>query len=145
MEKRSKKKLWIFAIVAVVLVASGILLAVILSGGGSISSGVFIMSSENQNNGSWTFSAGRANGYKSISRNLSQEELGNFVVDSSIGDGEMALILSQGEINQTIDLSEGAMKLSAEDMDVNVFIPGQIRIRLEFKNAENLSVKIGWR
>ncbi|MCL2544934.1 MAG: hypothetical protein FWE77_03335 [Clostridia bacterium] len=127
------------------MAAMGILLAVLLSGGVSVNSGLFVMKTEGYNNDGWTFAAGRANGHSTVTRDFSREALDSLVVDSSIGGGEMALILSQGNISQTIDLSGGELSLSAEELGVSAFSPGRIRMWLEFGNAENVSVKIGWR
>jgi len=78
-------------------------------------------------------------------RNLSQEDLSKFSVDSRIAEGEMFLILSQGEKSQSIDLSKGTTKLSAEDVGMDMFNSGRIGMQLTFNNAKNIDVTISWR
>jgi hypothetical protein len=150
MEKNSKKnlKLLILAVI-IVLVASSVVVAIfvfnIASSGVDHSSGTFIMKVESRTSSRWMFSAQSAQGYSTIFCDLSQEDLNNFSVDSNIVEGEMLLILSQGENSQTIDLSEGKMALSAEDMGLDMFNSGRISMQLKFDNAKNLSVNISWR
>jgi hypothetical protein len=147
MEKNSKRnsKLLFLIILTVSLIVVGVAIAIFVVNGMAYSSGTFIMKSESRNSDSWTFSAREANGHSSIVRNLSQGELDTFFVDSRIADGEMFLILSQGEINQIINLSEGTLNLSAKDLGMDVFNPGRISIQLKFDSAKNVDVNINWR
>ena len=149
MEKNSKKssKPLILAVI-IILVVTSVLVTVfavnLTRNGVNQSSGTFIMKIESHTSNSWTFSAQSAQGYSTISRNLSQENLNNLTVNSNIAEGEMLLILSQNEKNQTINLSEGKTNLTTENIDINMFNPGQISIQLKFNNAKNLSVNINW-
>ena len=149
MEKNSKKSLnpLILAVIIVLVVASVLVtvFAVNLTRNGvNQSSGIFIMKIESHTSNSWTFSAQSAQGYSTISRNLSQENLNNLTVNSNIAEGEMLLILSQNEKNQIINLSEGKTNLTTENIDIDMFNPGQISMQLKFNNAKNLSVNINW-
>jgi len=149
MEKNSKKssKPLILAVI-IILVVTSVLVTVfavnLTRNGVNQSSGTFIMKIESHTSNSWTFSAQSAQGYSTISRNLSQENLNNLTVNSNIAEGEMLLILSQNEKNQTINLSEGKTNLTTENIDINMFNPGQISMQLKFNNAKNLSVNINW-
>ena len=150
MERNSKRNLIILILAVVtVLVVSSVIIAVVVvninHSGMNNESGFFIMKSQSDTPHRWTFSAQSANGQSTIFRNLNQENLDKFSVDSSITDGKMLLILSQDENSQTIDLSEGAMTLSAEDIGMDVFTPGQISMQLKFDNAKNLAVTVNWR
>ena len=71
--------------------------------------------------------------------------MSKFSVDSRIAEGEMFLILSQGEKSQSIDLSKGTTKLSAEDVGMDMFNSGRIGMQLTFNNAKNIDVTISWR
>jgi len=149
MEKNSKNLKPLILVGVIVLVVSIVLVSVFVVNftrdGVNQSSGTFIMKSERHAGGSWTFSAQSAQGHSTIFRNLSQEDLNKLSVSSSIDKGEMLLILSQDEKSQTIDLSEGDMYLSAEDLGVDIFNPEQIiSMQLKFNNAKNLSVNIYW-
>jgi hypothetical protein len=107
-------------------------------------SGIFTMRVEHHNKDSWTFSARNAQGYSIIFHDLSQEDLDNFSVTSHFTDGEMSLILSQGDNVQTIDLSKETIQMSAEDLNMNTFNPGRISMQLKFNDAKNIDVHIGW-
>jgi len=149
MEKNSKKSLSpVILAVIIVLVVTSVLVTVfavnLTRNGVNQSSGIFIMKIESHTSNSWTFSAQSAQGYSTISRNLSQENLNNLTVNSNIAEGEMLLILSQNEKNQTINLSEGKTNLTTENIDIDMFNPGQISMQLKFNNAKNLSVNINW-
>ncbi|MDR2720448.1 MAG: hypothetical protein LBC03_06575 [Nitrososphaerota archaeon] len=150
MERKSKRNLiiLILAVVTVLVVSSVIITVVVVNtnpNGMKYESGVFIMKSQSNTNNRWTISAQSANGQSTIFRNLNQENLDRFSVDSSITDGKMLLILSQDENSQTIDLSEGTMNLSAEDIGMDSFNPGQISMQLKFDNAKNFAVTVSWR
>jgi hypothetical protein len=136
-------------VVAIVLVVvSSVVIAVFalnLADGVDLSPSTFILKFESQTSDKWTFSAQSAQGHSSIFCDLSQEELNKLSVDSRIAEGEISLVLSQGEKSQSIDLSGGTRKLSAEDLGVDMFNPGRIKMQLKFNNAKNLDVKIGWR
>ncbi|MDR2707483.1 MAG: hypothetical protein LBB87_01880 [Nitrososphaerota archaeon] len=149
MEKSSKRNLkpLILAVVIVVVVSSVLLTFFVVNFSGigvNQSSGVFTMKRESHARGSWIFSARSAQGYSTIFCDLSQEDLNKLSIDSRIAEGEMLLILSQGELSHSIDLSDGKMDLNAEDMGVDMFNPGRISMQLKFNNAKDLSVHITW-
>jgi len=152
MEKNSKRKvkpLFLGVIVVVVVVVASVIGALfvldMVNGGVDQYSGMFTMKFETKTSNSWTFSAQSAQGYSTIFRDLNQQDLNKISVDSSIGEGKMVLIISQDEYNQSIDLSSGTMNLSADDLGMDMFNPGQISMKLEFTNAKNISVNISWR
>lgn len=137
----------LLVVVIVLAVASviGVMFVLGVFNGLDHSSGTFIMQVESRTSGGWTFSAQSAQGYSTIFRDLSQEELNKFSVDSSIAEGEMLLILSQDDNSQSINLSEGKITLSAEDLGMDMFNPGRVSMQLKFNGAKNLSVNISWR
>jgi hypothetical protein len=108
-------------------------------------SGTFIGESQTRNNDGWRFSATRANGHQTIFQDLSQENMDNLTIESRIDNGRMYLILSQGNIRQTIDLSAEEMFLSNSDFDMSAFEPGRFSIRFEFNRAENVRLNVRWR
>jgi len=132
MEKASKKnsKLLLLTIILVLVVSSAFVVVFVVNfnrNGVNQSFGTFILKFESHNRNSWTFSAQSVQGYSTIFRDLSQEDLNRIFVNSRVAEGEMLLILSQGEKSYSINLSEGEMYLSAEDMCMDMFSPGQIR------------------
>ena len=150
MEKKSKLNLKILLLVVIIaVVAASVIGAIvvvnIVNNGVDHNSGIFTMEFETRTSDHWTVSAQSAQGYSIIFRDLSQQDLNKISVDSNIAEGEMSLILSQGEHSQTIDLSGGAKNLSADDMGMDMFNPGRISMQLKFNNAKNIAVNINWR
>jgi len=130
--------------VIVSLVVVGVVVAFVMFYGVNYSSGTFIMKFESHGSGYWSFSAKSANGYSSLSRVLSQEDLDHFSVKSSLSGGGLFLVLSQGEVCQTIDLSEGEMYFSAKDLGMEMFSPGQLSMQLKFDGAKDVAVNVNW-
>jgi hypothetical protein len=150
MDKKSKRnlKLLILAVIIILAISSVLITVFVVNltrNGVDHYSGVFTMKFESHTSNKWSFSARSAQGYSTIFRDLSQEDLNKLSIDSSIGEGEMLLVLSQDENSQTIDLSEGEMNLSAEDMGMEMFSPGRISMQLKFNDAKNVDVNINWR
>jgi len=143
----NSKKLLILAVVIILVVSSVIVTIFVIDfarDGVDHKSGIFTLDFQSKGSDSWTFSAQSAQGYSIIFRDLSQEDLNKISVESSIAEGEMFLILSQDENSQSIDLSEGTMKLSSKDMGMDAFNPGRISMQLKFNNAKNLAANISW-
>jgi len=106
---------------------------------------LFVGTTDISTNNHWRFTARRANGQQTLTRSLNQEDLRNFTVNSTIESGEMFLILSQGGSRQTINLGGGEMTLSADDIGLDEFEPGSIRMQLDFVEARGATVYIRWR
>ena len=107
---------------------------------GSVSSGVFTMQNSRLRDSEWMFSARTANGWVRRTPNLSAEELAAFHVTSSSGQG-VRLRLEQDDRIEVIDLSGNIN----EPVDLSDFVPGRIRIRLEFERANDVYVRVRWR
>lgn len=103
--------------------------------------GHFSAQENNLQNGVWTISAGRANGYSRRSPELNEAEQSNFQITSRNSSGSITLRIEQGQQLETIDIPnsfEGFIDLSA-------FEPGRMIIAAEFHEAEDVSLTIRWR
>ena len=150
MENVSKKytKLLIFILIGIVLLSIGVNLLMRFTSLGEISSirsGAFANTSQGIDNDGLYFYADEANGHSIFFANLNQEALDKFSLLSRISSGEMILVMKQDNIEKKLDLSESSIEVSANDMDLSMFIPGRIEIQLFFINAEVVNVAIGWR
>jgi len=105
--------------------------------------GFFTLRSIYANDYMIVYSARTANGFHSFNRNLTEDNIGNLLINSNIHQGEMRLILIQGDIIHAIDLSEPTFH-STIDLGMSVFNPGVLRLRLEFTNAVGVRVEIIW-
>ncbi|MCL2704033.1 MAG: hypothetical protein FWE91_10565 [Defluviitaleaceae bacterium] len=142
-----KIKLIILAIFFAVLVAvsAGLLIYSVtggsLTGFGSVKSGAFSMSMNWYSDGRWSFNARSANGRISRSPNLTAEELNSFFVTNSNNNGEVSLLISQGNVETTVDISGYFNGY----IDMSDFKPGRIRLQLNFNRASDVSALIRWR
>ena len=90
---------------------------------------------------SWLISINRVNGSSRRDINFTTESLTSLHVENTNSDGNVSLVISQGETEQTIDISDNFNEI----LDISdTFEPGSIRLRLEFENAENVRVSLSW-
>jgi len=103
-------------------------------GCGSVTSSIFSA------NG-WTFTANSSNGESSTHmRSFTAEELESLYVESSVGSGSVALILTQGGNEREFDISG---EFSGH-IDTSEFIAGQISLQMRFDNARDVDISITW-
>jgi hypothetical protein len=89
---------------------------------------------------SWSYTASRINGNARRDINFSAEGLSNLYVSSSNGEGSIRLTLSQGDVEETFDISGSFSGY----IDTSAFEPGQIRVALRFDNAQDIDLFINW-
>jgi len=115
--------------------------------GGSVRvvrSGTFINMKQDVGSDGWHFFAEEANGHITFFVNLDQHSLDNFSFESGISDGEMSMLITQGDLTQIFDLSEIIRIISPEDIAMSMFKPGRIEMRLNLVNAKAATVIVGW-
>jgi len=112
-----------------------------MAGFSSVRTGSFSRSMDWYNNGHWTFNASRANGRITRNPSLSAAELNTVFISSNNSEGEVRLILSQGDVEEIIYLSDNFSGY----IDMSNFNPGRIRMRLIFDAARNVNTSIRWR
>ena len=116
------------------------LLAVIMAGCVS-SSLTGTMMTKYLTSGNWKISANTAKGYVSQSIDISSSELAALYVKNTNSDGTVSLVLIQGDINKTFDVS-GTFDGS---IDTSAFAAGKITIRLNLDSAKNVDVAVKWK
>ncbi|MDR0273285.1 MAG: hypothetical protein LBI27_08225 [Clostridiales bacterium] len=89
----------------------------------------------------WDFTARSANGYVRRSPTLNARQLANFHVISENTDGIVILAIEQEGTLQSIDIS-GYYNGS---VDMSAFVPGRVRVTLQFDGARNVDSVISWR
>ena len=89
----------------------------------------------------WHISANRVNGYTRRDINFTAESLSALQIATSNNGGNISLAITQGETNKLVELA-GEVN---ETLDIsNDFEPGNIRLRLEFEDAENVVITLNW-
>lgn len=146
MEKSSKKhiKLLAFMLTAMLALSVGVNQLVYHTGFGSFGSmrsGEFVNTSQGINRNGWYFNADMANGNSTFFAYLSQNELENITMQSSIGSGNAALVIFQDNVRLTYDLLSD---VSTIVIDTTLFYSGRIDIRLYLVYAKNVHVKMSW-
>ena len=89
---------------------------------------------------SWSYTASRINGNARRDIDFSAEELANLHVSSSNSEGNIQLTLSQGDIEETFDISDSFFG----SIDTSAFESGQIRVALRFDGARDIDLLINW-
>ncbi|MCL2404926.1 MAG: hypothetical protein FWC92_05185 [Defluviitaleaceae bacterium] len=90
--------------------------------------------------GSWAIAARSIDGMAERMLDLSAEELSAIQVDISDNRGAITLVLIQGDITEVFELSRGFNGT----LDTSNFEAGQILMRLNFVNAEDVDLSINW-
>ncbi len=89
---------------------------------------------------SWEISASRVNGNASRNIEFSADNLAALHAENTNGAGNISILLTQGDTKKTVDVS-GDFN---DDIDMSDFEPGKVRLRLEFKNTEGVSISVTW-
>lgn len=89
---------------------------------------------------SWTITARSIDGMAERTIDLSAEELSAIQVDISDNRGAITLVLIQGDITEVFELSRGFNGT----LDTDSFEAGQILMRLNFANAEDVDLSVTW-
>ena len=121
------------------------MLAVVLSGC-AFSSGAWrnsdIDTESIKGDSDWTVTSKNiGGGYKYIDVNFSADNLSALHIESTIGGGAMELLLTQGSVKKTVEIT-GEMN---QDIDMKDFKPGNIHMQLNAKEAKDgVRVVISW-
>jgi len=155
----SKKKVFIVS-GTVVLVIAGIVAAVLVfifsRQGVAVNSGTFSSSSlgfsvgiqvgagargiSNVSNNTWTASLNSGNGTSRVDYTFTAACLDAFSVRSENAEGEIRLVLIQGDAERTFDITGNFN----QNIDLSDFEPGRIRLRLEFESARDVDTLVSW-
>jgi len=90
--------------------------------------------------GSWTITAAALRGHSTRTLDLTAEELATLYINSTIGGGEVQLTISQDDVLESVYLTGEFGQV----IDTSAFEPGQISLRLDFWQAEDLIVHMRW-
>ena len=121
-----------------------VILAIVLTG--CFSDGAWrncdIDTSSIKGDSGWTVTSKNiGGGYSQRDVDFSADNLTALHVESSIGDGAMELVLTQGSAKKTVEIT-GEMN---QGIDMKDFKPGNIHMRLNAKEAKDgVSVIISW-
>ena len=94
----------------------------------------------NVSNNTWRATPGRANGNSRVDYTFTAANLDAMTVSSTNAEGNILLTFAQGDLEKTFDIT-GEFH---ENVDMSVFEPGRIRLRLVFENARNIDTVINW-
>ena len=100
-------------------------------------SGTLVNESEDN---SWVLSVDRVNGHIRRDVNFTADNLSIFHTRSFISNGEMTLTMTQGSTEIVIDLTDGLDGF----VNTSLFEPGNIRLRLDFHDATDVSLALRW-
>ena len=110
----------------------------------SLRSGSFINATQDRTESGWYLSATEANGSNTFFVELSQYELENIYLISSIAYGEMVLAIVQEGHTKYFDLTDHTGRKFLGNYIAYYFVPGRLDMRLSFTHAENISVTASW-
>ncbi len=119
------------------------LLTVILAGCGGMtmsSSWSHTGLSHTEEENSWEITASKVNGHTSRSQEFSADNLAALHVQNTNGAGNVSVLLTQGDTEKTVDVT-GEFN---ESIDMAGFEAGSLTLRLNFENAEDVSIMITW-
>jgi hypothetical protein len=126
--------------VTIALVA-GILIFVFTREGITVNSGSFSgKRPSNISGGVWKAELLTANGHSRVDYTFSADDLASMRVDSTNSAGRISLVITQGDVERTIDISGEY----SGDIDMSAFKPGRLRLLLNYENAEEVDVVVSW-
>ncbi|MCL2817278.1 MAG: hypothetical protein FWD39_02690 [Clostridiales bacterium] len=127
-------------------IALGMLLIFAIALAGCVGNGmVFSGSSSGMRkelkDGSWKITAKSINGTATRTVYMNALDVkGAMRVTNANSEGKVFLIISQGDVEKTVELS-GEF---SEDIDMSDFEPGSVKLRLKFEKAKDVKVTITW-
>jgi len=105
--------------------------------------GVWSGFNSNYRNGTWTEATRSGNGTSRRTFTLNEAEMQNFHVDNFNEEGEMYLLLEQDGFQMRTEITGDFFQVI--DLNENGFLPGRIRITLEYDRVRNSQTIINWR
>lgn len=136
-----KKKYVIVGAAAIVLIAAIVLAIVFTREGVVVKSGAVAGGLSYVENDIWKTTASKINGYCRVDKTFDSDNLATFHVNGTNNGGKVFLIMSQGDIERTIEITGEYDK----KIDMSEFTPGRVRLRLDFENAEDIHILISWK
>ena len=115
-------------------------LAIVSVGCSTLFAGSSVNLTSNTSATSWTVTADSVNGHSSRTVRMTADNLAALTVTSSNSDGTVELVLTEGSVTQTYDLS-GSF---SDGIDTSAFTPGKIQLRLNYTNAKGVNISIRW-
>ena len=110
---------------------------------------VFNGSSSNMNhtyaNQTWTVTAASVNGNLRRNFDIGEENLSRISITATSTEGTIELVLSQGDVTQSIDITNGFATAQTMDFSASFDHEERVQIRLNFDSARNVNVVISWR
>ncbi|MCL2586699.1 MAG: hypothetical protein FWE31_00480 [Firmicutes bacterium] len=97
----------------------------------------------NESNGVWTITAASVNGRLTRTFNITQAGLDMFMVSSFNTQGEVELVITQGDTRKALDITSGF--LVPQRVDLDEFEAGRISVRLNFTSARAVATVVSWR
>lgn len=137
------RRLVIIGVVVMLVIAgivAGVLAIVFTREGVVIKSGFLSNVSSFVKNDTWITSARKINGHCRVDKTLDSDNLLALRANSTNSVGKVFLKLIQGDVEKTIDIT-GEFN---DEIDMDEFKPGRIRMRLEFEDAETVNVVVSW-
>ena len=117
-----------------------IILTVVLVGCSNVTFSSAVNYSSVETPTSWTITASSINSQESRTVSMSAENLNALAVASSNSEGSISLVITQGDITRTVDISgQFSGRIGAKD-----FSPGRIEMDLHFEHAKDARVNISW-
>ena len=89
---------------------------------------------------SWTISAETVDGSATRNIKFNSDNLAALYVESTNDVGEVFLIMTQDDIERTINLT----RAYDGKIDTSVFKTGSIKLQLKFMKAENVNIVLNW-
>ena len=136
-----RKNILLIALILAVVGSFNLLLLFLLIGGNA---GVYswggTMLSRSDKADSWAISANTVTGSGRRTINFSEDNLSTLRAENTNDEGMVLLKLTQGDNEKTIDIS-GAF---SENIDTGGFLPGKIKMRVEFTKVKKLKLNISW-
>jgi len=123
-----------------------VLLAVVLAGCTSSRTGTWSISGSHTglqrsvNDEGLSISGRTMNGRFTTNVELNAGNLAAFHVESSNSSGKASILLTQGNVERSFDIS-GAF---SDNLDMGAFGAGRISVRFVFESAENVDIVISW-
>jgi len=89
---------------------------------------------------SWSITADRVNGHSLRRLDLTAYQLANIFVASNHTSGAVNVVLIQGDNEQSFSIANDFSGI----LDTSNFEPGNIRMRLNFANAQDVDIYVSW-
>ena len=135
-----RKNILLIALILAVVGSFNLLLFLLIGGNAGVYSWGGTMLSRSEKADSWAISANTVTGSGRRTINFSEDNLSALRAENTNDEGTVLLKLTQGDNEKTIDIS-GEF---GESIDTSGFLPGKIKMRVEFTKVKKLKLNISW-